>query len=513
MKHRAGTALIAVDALRVGMYIHLDGGWMSHPFALNHFRLTSAEQIATIRGLGLKELRWSPALSELPEDAPAAALPRVTAGSAAAAPESASATTPPGSPESAASAPPEAAAPAPAGEGEVAPAEQVPAAVESAASATATLSVPVAAPAPAAAPVRAMGLAAVPAADSAATVEAEEAERRRAWRDERAALVACEQQFQQAATELRRLHDQVLKSPEQARDAAVALTGALADRMAAQGELCIRLLGESTGDRAVAHALNVTLLSMLMGRALGWSGKEMSDLGVGALLHDVGKLELPERLRQREEHFTASEARYYEEHVARGVAQARRMGLSAGALLVIGQHHEMADRSGFPLRIGSERMTAAARVVALVNRYDRLCNPGRAHLALTPHEAVSLLFAQYQPKFDTTVLGAFVKMMGVYPPGSVVQLTDDRLAIVVSVNSSRPLKPRVHVWQPQAGPGEEALLPLNLETVPALGIRRSLKPQALPREAVAALAPRTRVAYFFEPVTRPAELAGEALAA
>ncbi len=315
---------------------------------------------------------------------------------------------------------------------------------------------------------------------------------------ERAALDVCNRQFGEAAQALRDIHDQVMDAPEQARDGAVALSAALMDKMSGQQELCIRVLGESTGDKASAHALNVAILSMLMGRTLGWGDKEMGDLGVGALMHDVGKLELPERVRNRDEQFSAAESRYYEEHVARGVAQARRLGLSAGALLVIGQHHEMADRSGFPLKIGSERMTAAARIVALVNRYDKLCNPARPHMALTPHEAVSLMFAQYQNKFDTTVLGAFVKMMGVYPPGSVVQLTDDRMAIVVSVNSSRPLKPRVQLYQPGVPADEQ--VPLNLEATPGLGIRRSLKPQALHKDALLALAPRQRVAYFFEPV-------------
>ena len=421
MKARPGTPLIETDALRVGMYVHLDLGWMSHPFALSHFRIVSADQIATIRGLGLKQVRWNPDLSEdAPEDEAAATTPP---------PQGASV---PGLPQGATDA-----------------------------------------GAPAAARAR---------ADAAA---------------ERAALAVCDSQFAEAAAALRELHARVLDTPDQAREQVEALSTALLGKMAAEGELCIRLLGEAAGDRASSHALNVAILSLLMGRTFAWGDKEMSDLGVGALMHDVGKLELPERVRQRDEGFTAAENRFYEEHVARGVAQAKRLGLSAGALLVIGQHHEMADHSGFPLRIGSERMTAAARVVALVNRYDKLCNPPRPHLALTPHEAVSLMFAQYQNKFDASILGAFVKMMGVYPPGSVVQLTDDRLALVVSVNSSRPLKPRVQVYEP--GLPDDLAPVLNLETTNGVGIRRSLKPQALSKEALRVLAPRQRVAYFFEP--------------
>jgi hypothetical protein len=164
--------------------------------------------------------------------------------------------------------------------------------------------------------------------------------------------------------------------------------------------------------------------------------------------------------------------------------------------MVIAQHHEHADGSGFPLHLNTDRMTAAARIVALVNRYDNLCNPQVAAKALTPHESLSLLFAQGKNKFDTAILGAFIRMMGVYPAGSTVQLTDDRYAMVVGVNSSRPLKPRVLVHEPKVS-RDEALI-VDLEATPGLGIRRSIRPMQLPVASLDYLAPRPRVAYFFE---------------
>ncbi|MFY9512207.1 MAG: HD domain-containing phosphohydrolase, partial [Rubrivivax sp.] len=286
------------------------------------------------------------------------------------------------------------------------------------------------------------------------------------------------------------------------REQTEALTGALLDKMLVDGEMCIRLLSNGAGDRATAHALNVAVIALLMGRGFGMSRDEMSDLGVGALMHDVGKIEVPDRLRHLDEAFTSAELNAYRDHVATGVAQGRRMGLAPGALLVLAQHHEHADGSGFPLKLGGDRLSTASRIVSLVNRYDGLCNPAQLTRAMTPHEALSLLFAQARSKFDATVLNAFIRMMGVYPAGSVVQLTDDRYAMVTSVNSSRPLKPRVLVHDPKQGGGEALFL--NLETTPDLGIRRSLAPAKLPRDALEVLSPRPRVAYFFEPA--PVEL-------
>ncbi len=401
---------IDVDALRVGMFVHLDLGWLAHPFPLSSFRITSDEQIATIRSLGLAKVRWSAAQSHVPAPAPAAA------------------PTPPAGPS------PE---------------------------------------------------------------EIARAQHRAALARQRESLARCEQQFAEAARDCKRATELVATQPQQAAEQAAGLTRALMDKMLGEHDLCIRLLGEAAGDKASAHALNVTIVSMLMARTFGMAEADLMDLGVGALLHDIGKLELPDRVRHREDHFSPAESRAYEEHVGHGVAQARRMGLTPGASMVIAQHHEHADGSGFPLKLNTDRMTALARIVALVNRYDNLCNPHLAARALTPHEAVSLLFAQWRSRFDTAILGAFIKMMGVYPPGSAVQLTDDRYALVVAVNSSRPLKPRVLVHQGGV-PREEALI-LDLEKSDGLGIRRSLRPQQLPEAARLYLAPRPRVAYFFEP--------------
>jgi putative nucleotidyltransferase with HDIG domain len=422
MKNAGATTTIDVDALRIGMFIHLDVGWMSHPFPLSSFRISSDEQIGIIRSLGIRQLRWSPEQSALHD-------------------------------------------------------------AQDRAAADAALS-------------RIVEQAGQPVATESPEAIAGR-ERRAAAAAQRASLALCERQFAEATRECKALTEMVAARPQEASGRAHALTQAFVDKMLGAQDICIRLLTDAAGDRASSHAVNVTLISLLMGRSFGLSALEMLDLGIGALLHDIGKLDLPPRVRHREEHFSAAELKFYEEHVTHGVTQALKMGLSPGASLVIAQHHEHADGSGFPLRLGSERMTPASSIVALVNRYDNLCNPQQPGKALTPHEALSLLFAQGKNKYDTAILSTFIKMMGVYPPGSIVQLTDDRYAIVVGVDSSRPLKPRVAVHDPRV-PADESTI-IDLERTPQLGIRRSMRATMLPPDALAALSPRQRVAYYFEP--------------
>jgi HD-GYP domain-containing protein (c-di-GMP phosphodiesterase class II) len=227
----------------------------------------------------------------------------------------------------------------------------------------------------------------------------------------------------------------------------------------------------------------------------------MMDLGMAAFLHDIGKLQLPDRVRWLEENFSSAEYKLYQEHVGQGILLGKRMELSSGALQAIAQHHELVDGSGFPARLNGDSLSMPAKILALVNRYENLCNPSRPATAITPHEALSFIFAQLKTRFDGVALSAFIRMMGVYPPGSVVQLVDERFAIVVSVNSSRPLRPRVVVHDPSVS-RHEALI-LDLEHAPNIGIRRSLKPASLPRAAMDYLSPRQRICYFYEREIEP----------
>ena len=405
------SATIAVEELRVGMFIPLEGGWLSHPFPLSSFRLSTADQIATIRGLGLRSLRWVPEKSDLPQ---------------------------------------------------------------------AQLVADTAAP---------------PAAPTPADLAAEAA--RQELLIQREAAQRCERQHAEAAKAWREASDAVGARPRDAGRTTEQLARAILDKMLATDDIGIRLVTGGV-DRAAEHALNTGVIALLIGRTLGLVEQEMLDLAVGALMHDVGKTEIADRFHHAEDGFDDSELSAYRDHVARGVSLGLKMGLPAGALKVLAQHHEHADGSGFPLKLNGERITMAARVVALINRYDNLCNPQARVPALTPHEAVSVLFTQGRQRFDAAVLNAFIRMMGVYPAGSLVQLTDDRFAMVVGVNSSRPLKPRVLVHEP-AVPRSEALV-LDLERATDLGIRRSLALAKVPTAVIEYLDPRPRVSYFFEPL-------------
>ena len=314
-------------------------------------------------------------------------------------------------------------------------------------------------------------------------------------------LVVCERRFNEAARQYRRTLEQVHTQPETVARDCQAMVQAFVSELLGEGESAIRLLSETAGDKSALHPVNVTVVSLLLGRAMGLPEDELIELGMAAYLHDVGKAVMPDRVRWLDDNFSSTEYKLYQEHVAHGLILGKSMGLTLPIMQAMAQHHELADGSGFPSRLTGAAMSRNAHILALVNRYDNLCNPGRITSALTPHEALSLIFAQLKTRFDGIALSAFIRMMGVYPPGSVVQLSDDRYALVVSVNSARPLKPRVIVHDVGV-PKHEALM-LDLERNPHLSIRRSLKPTALPTASQDYLSPRARISFFFEKVTEP----------
>ncbi len=339
-------------------------------------------------------------------------------------------------------------------------------------------------------------------AQSQVIQQRELAARRRALAAERRRVIAhCEDEFTKAARVSLSVVRAFSQRPDAARHECEALIGSMVGQLTQGGESMVHLLSEGAGERVAQHPVNVTVLSLLLGRAMGLSGEMLRDLGIAALTHDIGKELLPERVRWAEGSASSTEEKAYRSHVGLGVETARRMGLGAQVLSAIAQHHEHADGTGYPEGLRGEAVGRLGTILALVNRYDNLCNPVNPAASLTPHESLAMVFSLYKLRFEATALNAFVRLMGVYPPGSLVQLADDRYGMVMTVNTTRPLRPQVLLYD-TAVPRDEAQL-VDMETMPQMGIKRSLKPAQLPDAVATYLSPRKRTSYYFEQVDSP----------
>ncbi|TXT40540.1 MAG: metal dependent phosphohydrolase [Comamonadaceae bacterium] len=272
----------------------------------------------------------------------------------------------------------------------------------------------------------------------------------------------------------------------------------IADSILSAPELAIQVMAGKSGEELYLHSLNVSLLSMMVARDLKLPIEVVSALGVGALLHDIGLKEVPDKILLKTEALTPAERNYLELHPQFGVDYGKRMNLPADVLGIIGEHHEMFDGSGYPAKLKGEKIGLLARIVAIANYYDELCNPSAIADALTPHEALSLMFAKLRSKFDPNLLKVFIRCMGVYPPGTIVQLSNGALGMVTTVNTSKPMKPTVMVYNADAPKAMSMYLDLDVES--EINIAKAIRPAQVPREVYLYLSPRKWTCYYFDSV-------------
>ena len=159
----------------------------------------------------------------------------------------------------------------------------------------------------------------------------------------------------------------------------------------------------------------------------------------------------------------------------------------------------MFDGSGFPGKLKGEEINFLARIVAIANYYDELCNPFVLTHALTPHETLSLMFSRLRSKFDPELLQVLIRCLGVYPPGTVVQLSNGVMGIVVTVNTARPMRPMIMVYDADV-PKQEAIL-LDMERETDFNIAKAIRPSQVARDVYNYLSPRKRVSYYFDPLS------------
>ncbi|MES2880132.1 MAG: HD domain-containing phosphohydrolase [Pseudomonadota bacterium] len=434
--------VLSVDQLRVGLYIYLDMKWFEHPFAFSHFKIKSEDQIAIIRNLGLKTVRFSPELSE-------------------------------GSPP-------------PAGVGPLTP--KLPA------------QTPVPGPTPI--PVVEADAAALKPELSPIMVAKRAMMAQMQLRRQDAERI--EKAFVNTANVIRDIEKNLYSKPQETVEQATKLITEITTSILSAPELAIHVMGDKMGgDELYFHSLNVTMLSIMMARDLKLPLEVANVLGIGGLMHDIGRKEVPDKILRKTEPLTQAERNFYEMHCQYGVGLGQRLHLSPAALAIIREHHELFDGTGYPAKLKGESISLLSRIVGIANYYDELCNPSAITEALTPHEALSLMFTKLRSKFDPKFLQVFIRCLGVYPPGSIVQLSNGAIGMVATVNTTRPMKPTVVVYDADI-PKDEAIL-LDMEVETECNIAKAIRPAQVPREVYNYLSPRKRISYYFDAASaRPA---------
>ncbi|MGO1693572.1 MAG: HD-GYP domain-containing protein [Marinobacter sp.] len=194
------------------------------------------------------------------------------------------------------------------------------------------------------------------------------------------------------------------------------------------------------------HALNTSVWAIVCGRQLGLNEGLLNHLGLGCMLSQVGKTQLSEDMLSREGQLGPEEYALYRTYVEKGMAMLEESGLSRAVLSVVQGHRERHNGSGFPEGIRGDRIPLLAKIAGLAAFFESLIEP-RESLAepMTPAKAVTLLYDMRNIEFQDDVVEGFIRAIGIYPTGSLVELTDGQRGIVVSHSPERRLWPRVMV--------------------------------------------------------------------
>lgn len=192
------------------------------------------------------------------------------------------------------------------------------------------------------------------------------------------------------------------------------------------------------------HSLNVCVLSLTFGRSLGLPTNELNELGLGALLHDIGKMRVPLNVLNKPGKLTKDEYEIMKTHPGIGYEVIRNdKNLTPAVLTIVRNHHERLDGQGYPDNLSEKDISYFTKIVSITDVYDAITSDRVYHDGMTPHDALKCLYEWMPNNFDSKLIQTFIRTIGIYPVGSIVELHSGHIGVVVKLNESHRLKPVV----------------------------------------------------------------------
>ncbi|MCQ8878116.1 DUF3391 domain-containing protein [Pseudoalteromonas shioyasakiensis] len=194
------------------------------------------------------------------------------------------------------------------------------------------------------------------------------------------------------------------------------------------------------------HMTNCAILVTVFAKYLGYKEKTVQELAMGALLHDLGQAKLPQGIFSKPEDVNDLEMQAIKKHVAQSLGLVKgEKGITPLMLDMIVNHHERLDGSGYPRGVVGEKLSRPARIMAIVDVYDAMCSDRPHQLGDEPINVLRYLL-ESKHLFDSELVQRFIKCLGVHPVGTIVKLTNERLALVTEGNHQNPIKPKIKIF-------------------------------------------------------------------
>ncbi|PKH05636.1 HD-GYP domain-containing protein [Moritella sp. Urea-trap-13] len=244
--------------------------------------------------------------------------------------------------------------------------------------------------------------------------------------------------YQDKITILKDIYSKLSLQPKKAMQLLELLSGELTIAAEQQHDFSFVLCNEEiSSDSLYQNAMNVTVLSTRLAKQLAFSTQDVAIITQTALLSQFGMLWVPASIRNKRSELTKPEVNYLKQHPA--YAAQRLQGIDALPDIVIHsilQVNEKFDGSGYPRGFKQDKISKYAQLVAIATRYNEMCNASLPQQRYSPHLAIGLLFKQADKHYNKTYLEQFIKMLGIYPVGTIVNYDSNQALVQMSIIDS-----------------------------------------------------------------------------
>ncbi len=198
----------------------------------------------------------------------------------------------------------------------------------------------------------------------------------------------------------------------------------------------------------LTHSINVCILALTFGRHMKLQRIELELLGLGALLHDIGKLKIPSEVLDKPGRLTQEEYEIMKAHPVEGYQILKTdEGMPMESLEVVLHHHERVNGKGYPEQLRSDQISLITKMSSIVDVYDAITSDRCYHDGISPYKALQNIYSWAKDDFDQGLVEEFMSCMGIYPVGTVVELNDGQIGIVLSATEKTRLRPIVLLVQ------------------------------------------------------------------
>ncbi|WP_181349541.1 HD-GYP domain-containing protein [Thalassobacillus sp. CUG 92003] len=209
-------------------------------------------------------------------------------------------------------------------------------------------------------------------------------------------------------------------------------------------------------DYIFTHSLNVSMYALALGSEMNLPNRKLEEIGIGAILHDIGKTSVPRHILLKPDKLEEHEFEQIKKHTEAGFEALRKSeSIPLVAAHCAYQHHERLNGSGYPRGITGEDIHLYGKILAIADVFDAVTSNRAYRSAMLPHEGLEILYAGADELFDKKMVEAFRRCIAIYPNGLTVELSDGRKGIVTEQNQGLCDRPFVRIFLEANGQSPE----------------------------------------------------------